>query len=574
LNARANQLAHTLLDRGFGKGSTVGICVERSIDALVGLLGILKTGAAYLPIDPMYPAERIHFMLRDARAGCLLTQQHLAANHDTLQLPTLCLDSVWPSIRTASRDNPGPQAGPDDVAYVMYTSGSTGEPKGTLIPHRAIVRLVRNTNYIEIRPDDRIAHVSNFSFDAATFEIWGALLNGATVVGIDRDIALSPSPFAEELRTNRITALFLTTSLFNQIIAAVPDAFATLRHLLFGGSAVDPRPVRECLRRGAPARLLHVYGPTENTTFSTWFHIHDVPQDATTIPIGNAISNTTIYVLDSRRRVVSVGVTGELYTGGDGLALGYLQRPELTEEKFVPHPFEPAQRLYRTGDLVRRQHDGSIEFLSRVDDQVKIRGFRAEPGEVETALRSMAEIRDAVVVARPDDTGSKRLLAYVTPANGHLSSDELRARLRLKLPDYMIPSAFIEIDSVPLTANGKPDYRKLPEPHEQRPSLATQFAAPATPLEAAVAAIWKDVLHLDKVGNRDNFFDLGGHSLLATQLISRLREDFEVELLFARFFENPTVAGVASAIEALQWLKTGAAARTEQAGEAFEEGVL
>jgi amino acid adenylation domain-containing protein/non-ribosomal peptide synthase protein (TIGR01720 family) len=431
LDRRTNQLAHALVRRGVEPRAIVGVCVDRSVDMLVGVLGTLKAGAAYLPLDPSYPAERLAFMLEDAGCKVLLTQQHLEGGVPNAlhgRLSTLCLDKDWSAIGTEPTSSCGRKVDSDSLAYVMYTSGSTGEPKGTCIPHRGIVRLVRNTDYVELGPDDRIAQMSNFSFDAATFEIWGALLNGGCAVGIPREVVLSPAALAAALRLHRITTAFVTTSLFNQIANEKPDTFATLTHLLFGGSAVDPRPVREVLERAAPKRLLHVYGPTENTTFTTWQLVTGVPADAVTVPIGRPIANTQVYVLDRHRQPVPVDVPGELYIGGDGLAAGYLNRPELTNERFVPNPFspDPQARLYRTGDLVRWRGGGIIEFLRRLDDQVKVRGFRVEPAEIEAVLLRHPGVREAVVVPRHHPTGGTRLVAYIVPGSTEIDDQAAR----------------------------------------------------------------------------------------------------------------------------------------------------
>jgi amino acid adenylation domain-containing protein/non-ribosomal peptide synthase protein (TIGR01720 family) len=415
LNQRANCLAHHLKTLGVGPEVLVGICVERSLYMVVGLLGILKAGGAYVPLDPAYPIERLAFMLEDSSVPVLLTgAQHLE------KLPphsarVVCLDSDWSEIARHSSENPTSEVASDTLAYVIYTSGSTGKPKGVAVPHRAVNRLAINTNYINLEPLDVVAQVSNCSFDAATFEIWGALLNGARLVVITKDVALSPQDFAAQLHQQGITVLFLTTALFNQIASVVPSAFHSVQHLLFGGEAVDPRWVKEVLKNGPPQRLLHVYGPTESTTFTSWYLIQDVPEGNTTIPIGRPIANTQVYLLDEKLQPVPVGVPGELYIGGDGLAKGYLNRPDLTDEKFIPNPWSNklGSRLYKTGDKARYLSDGNIEFLGRIDNLVKIRGFRIELGEIEAALLQHPKVRDAVVIVREDTYGDKRLVAYI-----------------------------------------------------------------------------------------------------------------------------------------------------------------
>jgi amino acid adenylation domain-containing protein len=420
----AHRLARHLRSLGVGRGSRVGVAMERSAAVVVGFLGILEAGGAYLPLDPTYPDERLAFMLADAGAAVALVHQRtrerlaeLAKSGASAPLRLTCLDGDWGAIDGAGAFPPV-RAGGEDLAYVVYTSGSTGRPKGVAVPHRAVVRLVRDTDYVRLGPEDRVAHAASISFDAATFEIWGALVNGAAVVVIAKEVALSPARLARLLRAQGVTALFLTTALFNQVVRQEPDAFRPLRHLLFGGEAVDPAAVAAALGEGGPERLLHVYGPTESTTFTTWHRVRQVAQGARTVPIGRPIANTTVYLLDGGQELVAPERGGELCIGGEGLAWGYLNRPELTAERFVPHPWsgEPGGRLYRTGDLVRQRCDGAVEFVGRVDQQVKIRGFRVEPGEVEAALLEHPAVREATVMAREDDEpGGKRLVAYVVP---------------------------------------------------------------------------------------------------------------------------------------------------------------
>jgi amino acid adenylation domain-containing protein len=420
LNACANQLAHYLQKRGVKTGERVGLFLKRSPLTIIGMLGILKAGAAYVPLDPDYPPERLEYMLKDARLSRLLTQQSLAAN---LPAPCtkICLEADWAEIDRENTHNLRHQATPNSQAYVIYTSGSTGIPKGVVVPHCAVNRLVRNTNYIQFNGNDCIAQVSNISFDAATFEIWGALLNGAQLVGISKDVLLSPLAFSTQLYEQNISVLFLTTALFNHLASYRPDAFSRLRYLLFGGEAVDPRWVREILRY-PPEQLLHVYGPTENTTFTSWYLVKDVPEAATTIPIGRPISNTQIYLLDQNRQPVPIGVPGELYIGGEGLAQGYLHQDQITQEKFIQNILGPQSGiLFKTGDLGRYLPDGHIEFLGRVDRQVKIRGFRIEPGEIETILNQYPVVKTSVVTVQEGEEAEKSLVAYVVPNLDHYS---------------------------------------------------------------------------------------------------------------------------------------------------------
>ncbi|QLE41851.1 amino acid adenylation domain-containing protein [Nostoc sp. C052] len=582
LNSRANQLAHYLKSLGVKADVLVGICVERSLEMIVGLLGILKAGGAYIPLNPEYPQERLTFMLEDTQLSIVLTQEKLVNKlGDRLwrdfaerQANIICLDSNWDIINQQTQQNPTTSVNADNLAYVMYTSGSTGQPKGVSIIHRSVVRLVKETNYINIFADDVIAQASNHAFDAATFEIWGALLNGARLVGVSKDVALSPRNFADFMRSQNISVLFLTTALFNQIAQEVPSAFNSLRYLLFGGEAVDPKWVKEVLNNGAPQQLLHVYGPTENTTFSSWYLVQDVPEGATTIPIGQPISNTQIYLLDSQLQPVGIGVPGELYVGGDGLAREYLNRTELTQEKFIPNPFEKSKGasalggfpdlkqlafksqksklLYKTGDLARYLPDGNIEYLSRIDGQVKIRGLRIELGEIEAVLSQHSDVQVSCVIVREDTPGDKRLVAYVvTHQNCQPTIGEIRQFLKAKLPDYMIPSAFVILESLPLNLNGKVDRRALPKPDLDTP-LLEKYVAPRTPVEEMLVLLWAQVLKVEQVGIHDNFFELGGHSLLATQLVSRIRTSFKIELSLRELFAASTITELAPLIQQLQ----------------------
>jgi amino acid adenylation domain-containing protein len=585
LNRRSNQLARYLRTLGVGPEVLVGICVERSLEMIIGLLGILKAGGAYVPLDPAYPKERNAFMLQDTQASVLLTQQRLVEelfedgrskpllseaegieNGDPRssifdpQLKVVCLDTDWEIIAQQSDNNLVNGVSADNLAYVIYTSGSTGQPKGTGVPHRAVNRLVMNANYVNLEPTDVMAQVSNCSFDAATFEIWGALLHGAKLVLITTDVAISPKDFAEQIEQKKISVLFLTTALFNQMARELPTAFKNLRHLLFGGEAADPRWVAAMLEHDPPKRLLNLYGPTEATTFASWHLVENIPEGATTIPIGRPIANTEIFVLDPHFQPVPIGVPGELCIGGDGLARGYCNRRELTAEKFIPNSFskEPGARLYKTGDLVRYLPDGNIEFLGRIDHQVKIRGFRIELGEIESALSQHSAVQQTVVLAREDIREEKGLVAYVVPNQQSTPTiNDLRTFLKQKLPDYMVPSTFVMLDSLPLTPNGKVDRRALPAPDQSRPELVNSFVAPRTSVEEALAEIWAEVLNVEEIGIHDNFFELGGHSLLATQVISRVREILQLEVPLRALFENPTVATLAVKIAEIQAQKVG-----------------
>lgn len=417
LDRRANRLANYLRGCGVGRETLVGVCLERSLELVVAQLAVLKAGGAYVPVDPAYPAARIAFMLSDAQAPVVLTKERLSTRIPAFAGQVVSLDGDAARIGRVPDIAPEDHARPDSLAYVMYTSGSTGQPKGICVPHRAIIRLVCDTNYVHFNPTDRVANASNCSFDAATFEIWGALLNGARICVVPQEVVISPPDFAAFLRQQAITVLFVTTALFRMLAAHTASVFASVGLVLVGGETMDPRWPRLVLEAGPPRRLLHVYGPTENTTFSCWHPVSDLAPDATTVPIGGPVANTAVYLLDDKRQPVPVGGPGEIYLGGDGLARGYLNLPALTAERFVPDPFSqaPGARLFRTGDLGRYRPDGVIEFLGRLDHQVKVRGFRVEPGEIETILNRHPAVRESVVVADRDPAGDKYLVAYVVP---------------------------------------------------------------------------------------------------------------------------------------------------------------
>ncbi|MBE9120010.1 amino acid adenylation domain-containing protein [Tychonema sp. LEGE 07199] len=574
LNSKANQLAGYLQKQGVGAEVLVGLCAERSIDLIVGMLAVLKAGGAYLPLDPSYPRDRLNLMLEDAGVKVLLIQDKLIENFRDFSNSVIKCDRDSEQIAKESTENLTNKVTADNLAYVIYTSGSTGKPKGVAVTHKAVNRLVLNTNYIKIEPGDKIAQASNASFDAATFEIWGALLNGAQLVGISTNITLSPHDLALELRQQQITILFLTTALFQQIARILPQAFNSLRCLLFGGETADIRWGKKVLKQNPTTQLIHVYGPTENTTFSAYYCVQDVPETATSIPIGRPIANTQIYLLDADLQPVAIGVAGQLYLGGDGLARGYLNRPDLTAAAFIPHPFsnKSGSSLYNTGDLGRYLTDGNIEFLGRIDDQVKIRGYRIELGEIEAALCQHRQVREAAVIVREDIPDDKHLVAYVVTDDinekaeiDNLKSSELRQFLKQKLPGYMVPATYAVLESLPLTPNGKVDRRALPNIDTDNEDLTENYVAPRTDLEEMLGKIWAKVLGKQQVSIYDNFFELGGHSLLATQLISRIRDALQVELPVSNLFEAPTVASLAKYIETMRWAAKGLdAPRTDE----------
>lgn len=541
LEQKANRLAHRLRTLGVGPNELVAVSLGRSPDLVVALLGILKAGGAYVPIDPDYPADRRALMLADAGVRLLLTQKSLLDDARAGVTPVLCLDRDIDGIERESSQAPDLRVAPSDLAYTIYTSGSTGRPKGVQIEHRAVVNLIRAMQKTPgLTSRDVLLAVTTLSFDIAGLELFVPLAAGGSIVLASREDAADGEALLRLIDRHHVTVLQATPATWRLMLASGWNGTPRLKALC-GGEALGADLAAELLPRCG--ELWNMYGPTETTIWSTCARV----TDARTIPIGRPIDNTAVYVLDSHRRLLPTGVTGELFIGGAGLARGYLRRPELTAEKFVSHPFKAGERLYRTGDLARYRNDGNLELLGRLDFQVKIRGYRIELGEIETVLASHPAVKQAVVAAREDSPGDKRLIAYVVPSSTSRPTVAagLRDYLRGKLPDFMIPAAFIQLDALPLTPNGKIDRKALPAPATAGTEIRSTMVAPRNPTEKRLQTIFENVLKVPVPSVDDNFFDRGGHSLLAVRLMMAIEKEFRVRLPLATLLRDPTVAGIA-----------------------------
>ncbi|MBM7586117.1 amino acid adenylation domain-containing protein [Bacillus pakistanensis] len=552
LNSKANQLAHYLMKIGVNKQKPVVVCLERTPDLMITILAVLKAGSFYLPVDHSLPANRMKDILEDSNPNVIITEiNHIDKMGDD-QNQVICLSTIKEAVKKEEKTNPNIQSEKLDLAYVIYTSGSTGKPKGVAIQNKGVIRLVRDTNYIKIKPESNIAQILSISFDVTSFEIWGALLNGAKLIIANKDTILSPQKFSKWLKSKQITTLAIPAALFNKVAQEEPAAFSDVENVLVGGEACSPKWVNQILTYGAPKRLLNSYGPSENTAITLNFVMNTSldlkDKEIETIPIGKPVNNTQVYVLDKHLNRVPIGIPGELYIGGDGLALGYWNRPDLTKEKFIDHPFSHVEgaKLYKTGDIVKFLDDGNLDFIGRVDHQVKLRGFRIELGDIEESIRQNLRIKDAVVLLKEMDQGDKKLISYYTTGEPLLKS-ELRKELSNKLPDYMIPSIFIEMDNLPLTSNGKVDRQCLPEPTEKDFEMG-EYIAPRNSVEEMLTKIWQEILNHEKIGIHDNFFEIGGHSLLATQVISRVADNVGKQIPIRFIFEFPTIATMSSEI--------------------------
>jgi amino acid adenylation domain-containing protein len=543
LNTKANQLAHYLQKLGVKPEVLVGICVERSLEMIIALLAILKAGGAYVPLDPNFPIERLAFMVEDSQISLLLTQHNLYKNFPLTSAQIICLDRDWENTTTYPQNPFNSSVNSSNLSYTIYTSGSTGKPKGVQITHTSVVNfLIAMQHKLQLTNTDNLLSVTTLSFDIAVLEIFLPLTTGAKLILVSREVATDSTQLLQQLNNSTVTLMQATPATWRMLLDAGWEGNSQLT-ILCGGEALPQNLALQLCQRAAS--VWNLYGPTETTIWST---IHQVDKSEAFVPIGRPIANTQIYILDKHLKPVPIGVIGELHIGGVGLARGYWNKPELTQEKFICSPFETGKYLYKTGDLARYLPNGDIEYLGRIDYQVKIRGFRIELGEIEAAIHQHPEIREVVVIVREDKQDDKRLVAYVVPQSTDISVFELRNFLKVKLPDYMIPSAFVMLEEIPLTPNGKIDRRALPAPDiiqhsEENTSLTL------TPVQEMLAGIWADILGIKQVGINDNFFELGGHSLLATQVISRIRKTFGVDIPLQHLFESPTIAELAEEIQ-------------------------
>ncbi|MFZ2407684.1 MAG: amino acid adenylation domain-containing protein, partial [Methylobacter sp.] len=549
LNAKANRLAHYLRSKGVGPDVPVGLCVERSLEMAVGMLGILKAGGAYVPLDPHYPEERIDTMLKDARIAVLLTQQRLAAALPDSAKETIYLDSDWPAIAQCPADNPAPCNHPLDLAYIIYTSGSTGQPKGVMVSHRnaAHSTAARFANYRE--PVSAYLLLSSFAFDSSVAGLFWTLGQGGCLCLPTDAAAKDPAALAGIIANRRVSHLLALPSFYALLLKQAAAQMQILKTAIVAGEACSTEIVKQHYALLPQVPLYNEYGPTEG---SVWSSVYLTSQDGLDKPlsIGRPIRNARLYILDSSGNPVPVGVQGELHIGGEGVARGYWRRPELTAEKFIPDPFQAdGGRLYKTGDLARYRPDGNIEFLGRIDHQVKIRGFRIELGEIEARLMEQPGVDEAVVLAREDQPGNTRLVAYLAVQRNRAVTEEiLRNAIKESVPDYMQPSAYVFLDAFPLTANGKINRKALLPPDSYSAAIDQQDDMPGDSIEQALAGIWMEVLGITAVGVNRDFFELGGHSLLAIQVVSRIQEHFGIELAVEDIFQKTTIKELAQLI--------------------------
>ncbi|HVV47898.1 MAG TPA: amino acid adenylation domain-containing protein, partial [Bryobacteraceae bacterium] len=550
LDRRSNQVAQFLRSNGLRPQEMVGVCMEPSADWVVALLGVVKAGGTYAPIDPKFPEERIRFMIEDMMARWVITS--CPGPIETGFAATLVYMTGPDSAIARASDEPVPNVStPDDAAVLIYTSGTTGPPKGTLIPHRSVIRVVQERHYLQITQEDRVAQDMSPSFDVCILEVWSALTNGAALIGISKNELLTLREMARLLQRERVSFLAIPAAYLSQIGREAPGMLRNLRAVIYGGEPADPAALRNILKTAPPGKLVNAYGPTEGCIIASCYHIEDIEENATSIPIGRPLTNVRLYLLDGNLRPVPFGVPGEICIGGD-IGLGYWRRPELTREKFIPDFISGKEgaTFYRTGDMARLRADGNLEFLGRTDEQVKIRGFRIELGAIQIALASHPDVAEAIVIVREDQPGNRRLVAYVKLRRELEHAAEVLRRYALnRMPEYMVPAVIMPVDSIPLNANGKIDKTALTAPRE-RPQIAAAWETPLTQFQRAVANIWQDLLGVDKAGLNDNFFELGGDSLLAMRLTVSLRQSFGIGVALQSLFSSANLGEFCAALEA------------------------
>ncbi|WP_144668195.1 non-ribosomal peptide synthetase [Bacillus altitudinis] len=549
LNEQANRLARHLQKNGVNHQTVTAILAERTPELIVSLLAVLKAGATYVPIDPDYPESRIQYMLKDSGATHLLTHSSFISQTRSLAFDGTYLFADDQEILLMSSENLPLEAGLDDTAYIMYTSGTTGQPKGIMTTHSNIARVVKNTNYLTILETDTLLSLSNSVFDGFTFDVYGALLNGAKLVLPQKETILDMEKLTELIKGEHISVMFVPTALFHLLVDEGTDWMRGVRKVLFGGERASVQHVRKAFDVMGKGRLLNVYGPTESTVFATYYPIDEaIPLESHSIPIGKPLNQTGAYILSEHRQLQPIGMVGELCLSGKGLAKGYLNRPDLTKQVFIPHPFASGERLYRTGDLAYFREDGLIEYAGRIDDQVKIRGHRIELTEIEANLLMHPGVKQAVLLADHDETNHTRLLAYITCDDAWKGKlDDIKSRLKERLPAYMLPHELIELENLPLTPNGKVDKRQLPKP--EAPQGNRRVKLPANEVEQKLLVMWREVLEREDISTDDHFFELGGHSLKAMSLLSKVSKEFEVQVPIHLLFETPTIEALSHYIQ-------------------------
>ncbi|MGV3273593.1 surfactin non-ribosomal peptide synthetase SrfAA, partial [Bacillus sp. CIS52] len=546
LNERANRLARHILSVG-GGGKTAAVLCERSMDMIVSIMAVLKAGSAYVPIDPEHPVQRIQHFFRDSGANVLLTQQSLKPLAEKAGFQGVIVLADDEASYEKDSHNPALPFDSKTIANLTYTSGTTGTPKGNIVTHANILRTVKNTNYLTVSEEDTVLGLSNYVFDAFMFDMFGSLLNGAKLVIVPKDTVLDMTRLSRVIKRENVSILMITTALFHLLVDMEPSCLTTLRKIMFGGERASVEHVKKALAAVGKGKLLHMYGPSESTVFATYHPVDVIEEDTLSVPIGKPVSNTEIFIMNTAGRMQPAGIPGELCVSGEGLVEGYYNRPELTEEKFVKHPFKEGERMYKTGDLARWLPNGDIEFIGRIDHQVKIRGQRIELGEIEHQIQSHDQIQECIVLAVDQGAGDKLLCAYFVGLR-EISSRELREHTAKDLPAYMIPAVFIQMDELPLTGNGKIDRRALPMP-DVTAANAVSYTAPSNETEQKLADIWAEVLQMERVGVHDQFFEIGGHSLAGMKLLALIQKTFSVQLTLKDLFTSPTVAGLTQLIE-------------------------